>query len=95
MQLVQLVFLHVLTNFDTHTLSSTSLRNGHGYTQDSVGSELSLVGCSISFDEEIIDSLLVGDADSRVDESGSENRDYVLYGLADTFAEVLALVAIS
>ena len=76
-------------NVIAHLLSSTSLGNSHGDTEDGVGTELALVGCSIGLDEEVIDSLLVGDAEARVDEGGSEDLDNVLYGLADTLSEVL------
>lgn len=79
----------------THLLSGTSLCSSNGDTQDSIGTQLFLVLGSIGLQEELINSLLVCDLDAGINQSGSENLDDILNCLADTFSEVLGLVAIS
>lgn len=79
----------------THLLCCAGLSDSHGDTKDGVGAELALVGRTVGLDEEVIDSLLVGDLETRVDERGTKDLDNVLYSLADSLAEILGLVAIS
>ena len=65
-------------------MSSGGLGDSHGDTEDSVGSELTLVGGTIEVDEELIDLLLVGDVELSLDELGSDNVVDVSDGLGDT-----------
>lgn len=55
----------------THLLSCTSLGSSDGNTKDGISTEVALVLASVRLEEELIDSLLVCDLDSRVNESRS------------------------
>ena len=59
-------------------LSSGGLGDGHGDTEDGVGTELALVWCSVELTEELVDSGLVLDIDVGLQESWSN-------GLIDLF----------
>jgi hypothetical protein len=76
-------------------LSGGGLSNGHGDTENGVGTELSLVLGSIELVEESIDSGLVLDVDVLLDQSRSDLVVDVGNGLEDTLAAPLALVTIA
>jgi hypothetical protein len=76
-------------------LSSSGLSDGHGDTENSVGTELSLVLGSIELVEESIDSGLVLDVNVLLDQSGGDLVVDVGNGLGDTLAAPLALVTIA
>ena len=73
-----------LTKTTTHLVSGTGLRDGHGDTEDGVGSELALVVGSVELDEEVIDLLLRGDRDLGVNQSRGDDGVDVLDGLGNT-----------
>jgi len=76
-------------------LSGGGLSNGHGDTEDGVGTELSLVLGSIELVEESVDSGLVLDVDVLLDQSRGDLVVDVGNGLGDTLAAPLALVTIA
>lgn len=76
-------------------LSGGGLSNGHGDTEDGVGTELSLVLGSIELVEESIDSGLVLDVDVLLDQSRGDLVVDVGNGLGDTLAAPLALVTVA
>ena len=65
-------------------LSGTSLGNSQGDTEDSVGTELALVGGSIELVQELVDLGLVLNIDVLLDEGGANDVVDVLDGLEDT-----------
>ena len=76
-------------------LSSTSLGNSQGNTEDGVGTELGLVGSTIELVEESINSGLVLDINVLLDQSRSNDSVDVLNSLGNTLTTPLGLVAIS
>jgi hypothetical protein len=64
---------HRETSPSNHLFSGSSLGNSHGDTEDSVGTELALVGSAIELDQEVIDGLLVGDVEVLLDKSRGDN----------------------
>ena len=76
-------------------LSSGSLGDGHGDTEDGVGTELGLVGGTVKLVHELVDGALVLDVEVLLDESGSNDIVDVGDGLEDTLAAPLGLVTIT
>ena len=76
-------------------LGSGGLSDGHGDTEDGVGTELGLVGGAIKLVHEVIDGALVLDVKVLLDEGGTEDIVDVGDGLEDTLAAPLALVAVT
>lgn len=76
-------------------LSSTSLGDSQGDTENGVGSELGLVGGSIEVDEELVDLGLVLDIKVLLDQSRGNDGVDVLNSLGDTLASPLGLVTIA
>ena len=68
-------------------LSSSSFGNCQADTQDSIGTEVGLVGSSIQLVEELIDFGLVLDINALLDQGGSNGLVDILDGLQDTFSE--------
>lgn len=75
----------------TDLVSGSSLRNGHGDTENSVGTELALVLSTVELNEEVVNLLLGGDGKLRVNKSGSNNLVDILNGLEDTYCIVRIL----
>ncbi len=65
-------------------LSSTSLSNGDGNTENGVGTELALVGGTVELDEEVINLLLLGDGQSSLDQLGGDDVVDIGNGLENT-----------
>lgn len=78
-----------------HLLGSTSLGNGQRDAENSIGTELGLVGSAVETVEERVNLGLVLDIDALLDQSGADDRVDVLNSLGDTLATPLALVAIA
>lgn len=76
-------------------LSGSGLCNGHGDTEDGVGTQLLLVLGAIELVQEGVDSGLVLDVDSLLDESGGNGVVHVGDSLGDTLAAPLGLVSIA
>ena len=76
-------------------LGGGGLSNGHGDTEDGVGTKLSLVLGSIELVEESVDGGLVLDVDVLLDQSRGDLLVDVGNGLGDTLAAPLALVTIA
>lgn len=71
----------------THLLSSGSLGDSGGDTEDGVGAELALVGGAVEVDEELVDSLLVGDVEVGLNQLRAEDVVDIRDGLRDTCRE--------
>ena len=69
-------------------LDGSSLGNGNTDTENGVGSELTLVRSSVELDKEVIDVLLGGDLEARLDQLGGNNVIDVRNGLRNTCARV-------
>ena len=65
-------------------LSSSSLSDGDGNTEDGVSTEFALVGGAVELDQEVINLLLLGDLETRLDELRSDDIVNVGNGLEDT-----------
>jgi hypothetical protein len=76
-------------------LGSGGLSDGHGDTEDGVGTELGLVGGTVKLDHEVVDGALVLDVKVLLDEGRAESLVDVGDGLKDTLAAPLGLVAIT
>ena len=76
-------------------LGSCGLCNGHGDTEDGVGTQLGLVLCAIEFVEESIYGRLVLDIELLLDESRGDDVVDVGDSLGDTLATPLGLVTIA
>lgn len=76
-------------------LCRSSLGNGNRDTQDGICTEVALVGRAISLDEEVINSLLLSDSNSRFDECRTKDFVDIVDSLADTFAKVSGFVSIT
>jgi hypothetical protein len=76
-------------------LGSGGLSDGHGNTEDGVGTELGLVGGTIKLVHEVVDGALVLDVEVLLDDGGAENVVDVGDGLEDTLAAPLGLVTIT
>lgn len=76
-------------------LGSGGLSDGHGDTEDGVGTELGLVGGTIKLVHEVVDGALVLDIKVLLDEGGTEDIVDVGDGLEDTLAAPLALVTVT
>lgn len=74
-------------------LSSSSLGDGQTDTEDSVGTEVGLVGGTIELVEELVDFGLFGDADSLLDDSGPNDIIDVLDSLQDAWYSCLSSIA--
>lgn len=74
-------------------LSSSGLGNGHGDSQDGVGSELALVLGAVESNHLLVDGLLVNGVVS-LERRGDDGID-VLNGLEDSLSKVLGLVSIA
>lgn len=57
----------------THFLAGTSLSDGNRNTEDSVGTELALIWCTIKLDEEVVNILLLGDLEAGLDKLGGDD----------------------
>lgn len=75
----------------TDLVSGSSLRNGHGDTEDSVSTKLALVLSTVELNEEVVNLLLGGDGKFRVNKGGSNNLVDVLNCLEDTYCTVRIL----
>lgn len=73
----------VLVERDT-LLSGSSLRDGDGYAEDGVSTELALVGGAVELDQEVIDLLLLGDLEASLENGGGDDVVNVGDGLEDT-----------
>lgn len=73
----------VLVERDT-LLSGSGLRDGDGYTEDGVSTELALVGGTVELDQEVIDLLLLGDLEASLKDGGCDDVVDVSNGLEDT-----------
>ena len=73
----------VLVEGDT-LLRRAGLRNGDGDTEDGVGTELALVGGAVELDQEVVDLLLLGDSETRLDELRGDDVVDVGDSLGDT-----------
>ena len=71
----------VVQDLVAYLVSGSGLRDGHGDTEDGVGTELALVGGTVELDEEVINLLLGGDGELGVDQSGGNDLVDVLDGL--------------
>jgi hypothetical protein len=76
-------------------LGSGGLSDGHGDTEDGVGTELGLVGGTIKLDHEVVNGTLVLDIEVLLDEGGTEGLIDISDSLGDTLATPLGLVAIT
>jgi hypothetical protein len=76
-------------------LGSGGLSDGHGDTEDGVGTELGLVGGTVKLDHEVVNGALVLDVEVLLDEGRAEGLVDVGDGLEDTLAAPLGLVAIT
>ena len=76
-------------------LGSRGLCDGHGDTENGVGTELGLVGGTVKLVHELVDGALVLDVEVLLDESGSNDIVDVGDGLEDTLAAPLGLVTIT
>ena len=68
-------------------LSSTSLDDSDGDTEDSVSAVLALVGGTVKFDQEIIDLLLLGNLEAGLDQLRTEDGVDVCNGLANACSQ--------
>lgn len=53
--------------FKTHFLAGAGLSNGNRDTKDGIGTKVTLVGCTVKLDEEVINILLLGDLEAGLD----------------------------
>lgn len=74
-------------------LSSSSLSDGQANAEDSVGSEVGLVGGAVELNEEFVDLGLFGDTDALLDNSGSNGLVDVLDGLQDAYDSSFSSIA--
>lgn len=79
----------------SHFLSGTGLGNGHGDTEDGVGTQLALVRGTVQLDQQVVNLLLLGNGQTRVDQLLGDDVVDVGNSLQDTLADVGRLVAIS
>jgi hypothetical protein len=75
----------VAVEFKTDLLASTSFSDGNRDTKDGVGAEFALVGCAIKLDEEVVDILLLGDLEARLDELRADDLVHVGNSLGYTW----------
>lgn len=94
-QLVRVLTGEIAKNLITHLLSGTSLGDSQADTQDSIGTELGLVGGAVKLVEESINLGLVLDIKALLDQSRGNDGVDVLDSLGDTLAVPLGLVAIA
>jgi hypothetical protein len=78
----------------TYLLSGTGLGNGHGDTQDGVGTQLALVRGSVQLDQKVVNLLLLSDLETALNEGLGDDVVDVGDGLGDTLAHVGVLVSI-
>lgn len=76
-------------------LSGGSLGDGHGDTEDGVGTKLGLVLGTVELVEEAVNSRLVLDVEVLLDQSRGNDGVDVVNSLGDTLSAPLGLVAIS
>ena len=57
----------------TYLLGGASLSDGDGDTENGIGAELALVGGAVELDQEVVDLLLLGDSETRLDELGGDD----------------------
>jgi len=69
-------------------LAGASLSNRDRDAEDSVSAEFALVRGSVELDQEVVDLLLLGDLESRVDEGGGDDVVDVSDRLADTYSNM-------
>ena len=74
----------VLVERDT-LLRSTRLSDSNGDTEDGVSPELALVGRAVELDQEIVDLLLLGNLEARLDQLGRDRVVDVGDGLEDAW----------
>ena len=70
--------------FKTHFLASAGLGNGNRDTKDGVGTEITLVRCTVKLDEEVINILLLGDFEAGRDKLRGDNLVDVCNSLRNT-----------
>ena len=77
----------VLVKWDT-LFSSGSFGDGNANAQDGIGSEFTLVRGTIKLDKEVIDVLLGGDLEARLNQLGGNDVVNIGNGLRDACAGV-------
>lgn len=80
---------------EIYLLSSGSLGDSQTDTEDSIGTQLSLVWGSIKLDQELVDLWLVLDIDVLLDESRADDLVNVGNSLGHTLSSPLGLVSIT
>lgn len=88
-------WLDAVWNRACHLLSSAGFGDSQADTEDSVGTQLSLVGGAIEAVEKLIDLGLVLDIDGLLDQRRADGGVDVLDSLANALAAPLGLVAVS
>lgn len=79
----------------TYLLCCTSFGSSNTDTQDSIGTELSLVGGTVELEQEVVHCLLIGDVDTSLDQLWSNDLIDVVDRLGDTFGSVSKEVEVS
>ncbi len=79
----------------TNLLGRTGLGNGQADAQNSIGTELSLVGGVIKLDQEVVDLGLVLDVQTLLDQGRSDDLVHILHSLENSLAAPFGLVAIA
>jgi len=59
--------------FKTHLLAGAGLSDGNRDTKDGVGTKFTLVGCTVKLDKVVINILLLGDLEARLDKLRSDD----------------------
>ena len=79
----------------SHLFSGTGFRDGHGDTENGVGTQLALVRGTVQLDQQVIDLLLLSNSQTRVDQFLGDDVVDVGNGLEHTLADVGRLVVVS
>jgi hypothetical protein len=85
----------IRSTWATYLLSGSSLGNSQTDTEDSVGTQLSLVWSSIELDQELVDLWLVLNIDVFLDESRANDIVDVGNSFCNTFASPFGLISIA
>ncbi len=59
--------------FKTHFLASAGLSDGNRDTKDGVGTKVTLVGCTVKLNKEVINILLLSDLEAGLDKLRSDD----------------------
>jgi len=76
-------------------LSSTGLGDGNRNAEDGICTEFAFVGCSVEFDEEVVDFFLRSDIQARSDQLRSDDIVNIVDSLAYAFSDIGVLVTIA